>query len=200
MSGGPGGSHDDDPGATALDAIFAATPRVDFLPANQRQFAGLDLPLPIGQGQTCSQPSTVRRMLELLDVRPGQRVLDVGAGSGWTTALLARLVGPTGDVVGVEIEPELTSSAAARVAATGLPWARVEQALPGRLGWPRDAPYDRVLVSAQAEELPHELLAQLAPDAVMVLPVAGLMTRVVTSADGGRQVTTHGHHLFVPLR
>ena len=190
-------------GSTAeetLDAAFAATPRTQYLPASQHRFAALDLPLPIGEGQTCSQPATVRRMLTLLDVRPGQHVLDVGAGSGWTTALLGRLVGPTGSVVGVELDPTLAAQAAARVTATGMGWVRVEQALAGQLGWPDQAPYDRVLVSAEAADLPGDLLAQMAPDAVLVLPVAGLLTRVALSPGAAREVTTHGHVLFVPLR
>ena len=197
---GPDPRDPADEAVPAVDAAFAATPRTRFLPPAQHRFAALDLPLPIGQGQTCSQPSTVRRMLELLDVRPGHHVLDVGAGSGWTTALLARLVGPSGTVVGVELEPLLAEQAAARVAATGLGWARVEQSVPGRLGWPAAAPYDRVLVSAAAETIPQDLLAQLAEEAVMVLPVAGLLTRVALSPGAEPEVTTHGHVLFVPLR
>lgn len=187
-------------GNAAVDAAFVATPRVDFLPPAEQQFAAVERALPIGHGQTCSQPAAVRTMLELLGVAPGQRVLDVGAGSGWTTALLAALVGPSGAVVGVELEPELTREAAKRVAATGRTWARVEQAVPGRLGWPAGAPYDRVLVSAEVLEVPAELLAQLAPGGVMVLPVAGRMLRVSVAAGGEPVVTEHGHYLFVPLR
>lgn len=99
-----------------LDDAFAAVHREDFLRPAERPFAHLDRPLPIGQGQTNSQPSTVRAMLGLLDVRPGQRVLDVGAGSGWTTALLARLVGPGGCVVGTELEPSLAAWGAGNLA------------------------------------------------------------------------------------
>ncbi len=84
-----------------LDQAFAAAPRAQFLPESEKRFAGLDRPLPIGHGQTNSQPTTVRHLLQHLDVRPGQRVLDVGCGSGWTTALLAHLVGPQGSVTGV---------------------------------------------------------------------------------------------------
>src|SRR4051812_15456955 len=102
------------------DPVAEAMREVDrrwFLPRRLRRRADEDRPLPIGLGQTNSQPRTVEAMLRLIDLRPGQRVLDVGAGSGWTTALIADLVGPTGSVIGVELEPELASWAAANVAA-----------------------------------------------------------------------------------
>jgi protein-L-isoaspartate(D-aspartate) O-methyltransferase len=178
-----------------------AVRRSEFLPRPQRRFAAVDLALPIGHHQTCSQPSTVRSMLEQLDVRAGQHVLDVGAGSGWTTVLLAWLVGPSGTVVGVELEPELAQWGAGNVAAAGLPWARVERATPGRLGWPREAPYDRILVSAEAGAVPPELERQLAPGGVMVLPVAGRLLRLRSGAPGeAPEVTGLGRYLFVPLR
>ena len=86
-----------------VTAAFDATPRRDFLPRGERRRAGHDGPVPIGYGQTNSQPRTVADMLRLLDVHPGERVLHVGTGSGWTTALLAHLVGPTGEVIGVSL-------------------------------------------------------------------------------------------------
>src|SRR3712207_5378151 len=92
---------------------FREVPREQFLPARSRRWAGYDGPIRIGHGQTNSQPRTVEAMLRLLDVRPGQRVLDVGAGSGWTTGLLAHLVGPDGRVLGVELVPALAKSGAA---------------------------------------------------------------------------------------
>ncbi len=104
-----------------VDAAFDATPRRDFLPRGVRHRAAYDGPLAIAAGQTSSQPRTVDAMLRLLDVRPGQRVLDVGAGSGWTTALLAHLVGPTGSVRGVELEPELVAFGGRNLAATDPP-------------------------------------------------------------------------------
>jgi len=181
-----------------ISAAMTAIDRQGFLPAADRDRAGYDGPLPIGHGQTNSQPRTVEDMLRLLDPRPGQRVLDVGSGSGWTTALLAHLVGTSGHVVGVELEPELVEFGGANLAATGQPWARIEQA--GEvLGWPPDAPYDRVLVSADGGSLPDELLDQLAAGGRMVLPVSGRMTLVVR--DGERLVTSeHGAYSFVPLR
>jgi protein-L-isoaspartate(D-aspartate) O-methyltransferase len=136
-------------------------------------------------------------MLRLLEVRPGHRVLDVGSGSGWTTALLAHLVGPTGQVVGVELEPELVAFGASRLATTGQTWARIQQAAPGVLGDPDHAPYDRILVSAEPRSLPDELVQQLGPEGRMVIPVAGWMTLV---ALPGPVVTEHGAYRFVPLR
>lgn len=174
--------------------------RADYLPGGMRHAAGLDRPLSIGDGVTNSQPSTVRTMLELLDVRPGQRVLDVGSGSGWTTAILAHLVGPQGSVLGVELVPELAEQAAARVARADLPRARVEAAAHGILGAPDRGPFERILVSAMARETPQELVDQLAEDARMVVPVQGRM--LVVERRGGR-VRTHegpGHYRFVPLR
>src|SRR3954449_6073802 len=102
---------------------FAAMPREWFLPEGEQKRAAFDGPLPIGHGQTNSQPRTVEAMLRLLEVRPGQRVLEVGSGSGWTTALLAHLVGPSGSVSGVELEPSLVTFGSANLAATGQSWA-----------------------------------------------------------------------------
>ena len=180
-----------------LRDAFAAAPRPRFLPPAERPFAAVDAPLPIGFGVTNSQPSTVADMLALLDVAPGQRVLDVGAGSGWTTALLAHLVGSDGSVLGVERIPELVASAADAVA--DWPWARVFRAEPGVLGWPTEAPFDRILVSAMADELPESLVAQLGEGGVLVAPVAGVMRRVARRPGGRVELTEHGWYSFVPL-
>lgn len=183
-----------------LDDAFAALPRTQFLPEDQRPYAAQDRPLPIGEGQTSSQPSTVRAMLALLDVQAGQRVLDVGAGSGWTTALLARLVGPTGRVVGVELEPRLAEWGAQNLARAGMPWASLEPATEGVLGRPDLAPFDRILVSAMASRLPEELVEQVARPGRMVVPVAGTMLLVVRDDVGEVTVHRHGAYSFVPLR
>lgn len=179
---------------------MTATPRARYLPRGVRWRAGDDVPLDLGHGSTCSQPSTVRVMLELLDVRCGQLVLDVGSGSGWTTAILARLVGPTGRVLGVELVPSLVADASARLKRDGLDNARVAVAAPGTLGRPQEGPFDRVLVSAMATRMPRALVAQLVPDGRMVLPLDGRVV-VVTLDDSGRPVTepAPGRYRFVPL-
>ena len=144
-------------------------------------------------------------MLRLLEVPVGGRVLDVGAGSGWTTALLAHLVGPTGAVLGLELDPDLAQWGAANVAAHGALNARLERAREGLLGDPTGAPWERILVSAEARELPRSLTDQLRAPGRMVLPVRGEMLLVVrpaqAAADAGvLTVTTHGAYRFVPLR
>ena len=181
-----------------MRAAFAALPREGFLPQAQRARASYDGPIEIGHQQTNSQPRTVEAMLRLLEVGVGHRVLDVGAGSGWTTALLAHLTGPTGEVVGVERVPELVEFGAANLAATGRRWATIEPARKGVLGQPERAPYDRILVSAAARTLPEELVSQLADGGRLVVPVDGTMLLVVTSGED-RVVTRHGSYRFVPL-
>lgn len=171
------------------------SPRARFLTPDQQANADLDRALPLMRGQTCSQPTTVRNLLRLLDVRPGQRVLDVGSGSGWTTALLASLVGDEGQVLGLELEPDLVAFGSRNLAATEQLQASIRQAEPGVLGAPDEAPWDRILVSAMAGELPASLVAQLAPDGVLVIPVGGELLRVTDASVEG-----HGPYLFVPLR
>ncbi|WP_152348152.1 protein-L-isoaspartate O-methyltransferase family protein [Brevibacterium sp. CFH 10365] len=188
---------------------FARVPREPFLPTAERQNASANAPLSIGHGQTNSQPSTVADMLRLLDPQPGDTVLDLGSGSGWTSMLLAVLVGPTGRVLGVERHPELVESSQAAVEAvtaeitdgTPIAEAAIHEAIPGTLGLPGQAPFDRMLVSAGAESLPDQLVDQLAVGGTMVIPVAGEMLRVVRDGREADEltITRHGLYRFVPL-
>lgn len=182
----------------AVDRAFRTVHRADFLPAGLRVAAGADQALEIGYGQTNSQPSTVRAMLRLLEVKPGHRVLDVGCGSGWTTALLGVLVGAGGRVDGVEIIPELVVWGRENLAGYAMPWTHIHRAAEGVLGLPEGAPYDRILVSAESSGLPAPLVDQLSDTGRMVVPVAGRML-VVRRTGSATEVERHGYYSFVPL-
>ena len=181
----------------ALSFALVGAPRELFLPAGQRAHADADVPLPIGYGVTNSQPTTVLNMLELLDVPRGARVLDVGSGSGWTSALLAELVGESGEVYAVERIPQLVERSREALA----PWPQVEmhQAVEGVLGLPDQGPFDRILVSAMARDLPRELVDQLGPGGVLVVPVASVMVAVRKDPEGRITSSNHGFYSFVPL-
>src|SRR5699024_3200054 len=137
--------------------------------------------------------------LRWIDVREVTRVLDLGAGSGWTTALLAYLVGPDGEALGIERHRSLLSPARTALA-EAVPEARAEirEARPGVLGAPDDAPFDRILVSAGARRLPESLPTQLGEGGILVIPVAEQMRRIVRRG-GTLEESVHGASLFVPL-
>lgn len=181
-----------------LERAFAAAPREAFLPEEMKQLADEDRPLSIGFDQTNSQPSTVRRMLEWLNASPGAHVLDVGSGSGWTTALLAHLVGPSGTIDAVERIPQLVAFGRQNCDALGMTNVKFHQA-DGGFGWPDEAPYDNILVSAGADELPHELVDQLKDGGTLVIPIRDEIEVITKAEDGAVGMTRYPGFLFVPL-
>lgn len=165
-----------------IEKALRSIDRADFVPKELQSEAYGDYPLPIGFCSTISQPTTVAFMLEKLDVRPGQKVLDVGSGSGWTTALLAHLVGARGNVIGLKIIPELVALGQQNLAKHYSPIranermarnAEIRQAKKGIFGLPEEAPFDRILVSAAAQEIPDLLMVQLKTSGRMLIPVGG---------------------------
>jgi protein-L-isoaspartate(D-aspartate) O-methyltransferase len=183
-----------------VHAAFDVVRREDFLPDDQRANAALDRALPIGYHQTNSQPRTVAAMLSLLDPHEGHRVLDVGSGSGWTTALLGHLVGPGGRVCGVELVPELVEWSRMNLQHYDMAWASVHQAHTEVLGLPEEGPFERILVSAEASEVPPGLVDQLVDGGILVVPVKGRLVTVERRSADDVKVSRHGHYQFVPLR
>jgi protein-L-isoaspartate(D-aspartate) O-methyltransferase len=168
-----------------LDAV-ARLSRARFVPEELRERGDDDRPLPIGFGQTISQPYVVAYMTERLGLSGGERVLEVGTGSGYQTALLALLAGV---VFSVEIVPELAERARLLLRGElGLANLRLRVG-DGTLGWPEEAPFDRIVVTAAGPEVPPALLEQLGPGGRMILPVgpdpSGQVLRLVDRRGGG---------------
>jgi protein-L-isoaspartate(D-aspartate) O-methyltransferase len=180
-----------------LDAM-ARVPRHDFVLASTRDQAYEDHPLPIGEGQTISQPYIVALMLQVLTLVPADRVLEVGTGSGYLTALLAELVA---QVVSVERHAVLAESARMLLIGMGYSNAKVVVG-DGSLGYPEDAPYDAIIVSAAAPEVPGALLAQLREGGRMIIPVGSddsQQLQLIRMENGEPKVALRELCRFVPL-
>jgi len=188
------GMVDDD----SIDKAFREVKRSNFLPKSEKSLADLDTALYIGYGQTNSQPTTVRMMLEWLDAQPGDKVLDVGSGSGWSTALLANIVGPKGMVYAVERVPELVEFGRRNCQASGITNAKFYKA-GDIIGLPEYAPFDRILVSADASELPDELMDQLKIGGKTVIPIHDIIYEVTKLSKTKNNIKKHPYFIFVPL-
>lgn len=158
----------------------------------------MDIALPIGYGQTNSQPYTVRLMFDWLDPQPGDVALDVGSGSGWTTALLAYLLGPRGHVHAMEIVPDLVEFGQHNCERHGITNVTFHQASEG-YGLPEYAPFDRILVSASAQNVPEELKNELKPGGKLVIPVGHDILEISKTPDGHYPTKIHSGFIFVPL-
>jgi protein-L-isoaspartate(D-aspartate) O-methyltransferase len=191
-----------DGGVLKTPSLVKAMKKIDRKDFILPEFAGLedaDSPLPIYGGQTISQPTVVAFMLEQLEPRPGNKVLDIGSGSGWTTALLAEVVEPVGQVLGVEIIPELVALGKANLAKYKFQNVSVEQA-GEKIGLPQKAPFDRILVSASGQSIPRELLDQLADGGIMVIPIEDSILKIEKGENGQFLVSQYPGFSFVPLR
>ncbi len=185
-----------------------AVPREEFVPEPYKDLAYEDRPLPIGHGQTISAPSIVAYMIELLDPVSGDKVLEVGAGSGYAAAVLAEIVAPSGledskgHVYAVERIPELADFARRNLERTGYIDRVTVLVGDGSRGLPEYAPFDRILVSASAPDIPEPLVKQLAVGGRMVIPVGSYWDQylvVVEKRRDGIRIRRDLEVLFVPL-
>ena len=184
---------------TRVLAAMAAVPREAFVPPSLHHLAYADEALPIAHGQTISQPLMVGLMTQLLELEPGQRVLDIGTGSGYQAAVLAAM---GCRVTSVERVAALADDARERLAATGYGEAVEIRVGDGSAGVPDGAPWPRILVAAAAPRVPDALAAQLGDGGRLVIPIGPRYEQdlVLVERDGDRlRTTNHGACVFVPL-
>lgn len=188
-----------------------AVPRAKFLPENMQAYSAVDTPLPIGFGQTASAPHMVSIMNEALQLEVGYSVLEVGAGSGWHAATIAEIIAPSGSpsserghVFTVEIVKELADFARKNIMKAGYGDSVTITLGDGSLGYPEKAPYDRVLVTAAAPDVPKPLIEQLKPNGIMLIPVGNIslfqnLLRITKESNGKTRRENLGGVAFVPL-
>lgn len=180
---------------------FSKIHREEFVPDDLVSQSEADIPLPIGFGQTISQPSTVAFMLELLEPESGQRILDVGSGSGWTTALLSHIVGEKGLVVAMEKLEELCmygrkNADKFNFVKSGIAEFHCQTA---RDGFESKAPYDRILVSASVQQIPQAFKQQLKIGGKMVVPVNNEIWYVEKKSQDDFAIEKFPGFAFVPF-
>lgn len=189
----------------AIIEAFKAIRREDFIPDEVKLEAKGNYPLPIGYNQTISQPLTVAFMLELLEPEAGNKILDVGSGSGWQTALLAHIVGPQGKVYAIERISELKEFGENNVKKYNFIKKGIVEFIcgDGSKGLPEKGPFDRIIVAAAASKIPEDLLKQLKVGGRLVIPVGpqGLqdMILIIKKDDDKFEEKKFSGFTFVPL-
>lgn len=184
-----------------LDA-FSKIPRHLFVPKEMLNESYLNIALPIGHGQTISQPYTIAVMLEALELKPNDKVLEVGTGSGYNAALISHIIGKKGKLFTTEIVPELTETSKKKLLSLGLKNVKVV-VCDGSLGYDKEKPYDKVIVTAACREIPPPLLKQLKNNGVLVAPVGHAYEQEmlkVKKVGKKLDVKNLGFFVFVPLK
>jgi len=184
----------------AVLTAMGRIPREHYVPELERERAYINRPLPIGYGQTISQPYIVALMTDLLDLKPEHVVLEIGTGSGYQAAVLAELAA---EVYSIEVVPELAAEAAARLKAEGVTNVAVRHG-DGAEGWVEHSPYDAIIVTAAAHEIPPKLVSQLSRGGRMVVPVGEpgreqMLVLVTKDAEGAVHTKDVLPVAFVPL-
>ncbi len=187
------------------DEVLSAIKSVNrewFVSPVQQHLAYENIPLPIGGEQTISQPYTVAFMLQLLEINKGDKILEVGAGSGYNAAVMSQLVGEKGKIFSIELIGELAKQARSNLKKAGIKNVKVIHGN-GYLGYAQEAPFDRIIVTAGALEMPTALIEQLKEGGTLVIPLRQdgyeVMTKIVKK-EGRLIATEHGEFSFVPLK
>jgi len=183
-----------------VESAFRDIPRHEFVPTSELNRAYYNQPLGIMKDQTISQPGVVSRMTEWLDLKDGQKILEIGTGSAWQTAILSYLVG-TGTVYSIEIHSELVKFARENLEKFRLDNAHVILG-DGSLGYPKESPYDRIIITAACTEIPLPLLEQLGENGLIIAPVGDSSQSLVLlkkTTEGIIEIKNQSNYIFVPL-
>ncbi|GAI12573.1 unnamed protein product, partial [marine sediment metagenome] len=181
---------------------FREIKRADFMPEDMRNLAELNEALPIGYGQTISQPLTVAFMLEQLQPESGDNILDIGSGSGWTTALLAQMVGPKGKITAIEIVPELKEFGEKNVAKYNFIEKGLVESIcaDGSKGYKKEAPFDKILASAAVQgKIPQAWKEQIKIGGRIVTPIGSSIWVLIKKSKKEFEEIEYPGFAFVPL-
>ncbi len=178
-----------------IDA-FKKVPRENFVEQEYKKHAYANEPLPIREGQTISQPLTVAAMTEALQPRRGQKILEIGSGSGYQAAILAEIIGPRGKIITLERISALVDFAKNNIKTCNFKTIEIIHS-DGTNGYPEEAPFDRIIVTASAREIPKALVNQLKEGGRLVIPVGDEMILVEKNKEIKK--TFLGYYAFVPL-
>jgi len=184
-----------------VESALRNIPRHEFVPDSEFDYAYNNEPLPIMKNQTISQPGVVTRMTEWLDVRDGQKILEIGTGSGWQSAILSYLVG-SGNVYSIERHSELVKFAQENLKKLDINNVHVILG-DGSIGYPEESPYDRIIITAACSEIPLPLLDQLKENGLILAPVGDSSQSLVLlqkTPNGLVEIKNQSKYVFVPLR
>ncbi len=172
--------------------------RIDFAPKKYLEKAYVDVPIPLGHGSTISQPSTILAMLDALDIQLGDKILEIGTGSGYTSTLLSELTGKDGKIITLEISPLIIEYAKQKIKKKNI---KIKQA-DGSQGYPEEAPFDKILVTAACQTIPEKLVEQLKEKGKMVIPLGEGIQKMYLLEKINNKINQKylGEFIFVPLK
>ena len=183
-----------------VELAFRNIPRHEFVPTSELDYAYYNEPLQIMKKQTISQPGVVSRMTEWLDVHDGQKILEIGTGSGWQTAILSYLVG-TGTVYSIDIHSSLVKFARENLEKLGIDNVHVILG-DGSVGYAKESPYDRIIITAACSEIPLPLFDQLSEGGLIIAPVGDSSQSLILlkkTSKGIKEIKNQPNYVFVPL-